>query len=560
MEHLKEINIFYLLLQLAIILSLTSYFGQMLKNKKQPTITADILIGIILGPSILGRFFPKVHDFIFPHNEIQLTMLDTVGWLGLLLLLLSTGLEINFSSVWSQKGKAFKISLSDIIIPIVFSFAFIYFLPSKYFGGDNKLILSFFISIIMTISALPVAIRALKDMGILKSDLGFLTISALTINDIIGWIIFTLILSIFSLGRLEVFGSVKILLLTLSFTAFALSYGKKIVNKILEKNVKKENESVSSLLTIVIVTGLVFGLITLKIGIHSLFGFFMAGIVAGESKFLSEKARNTIHDFIYSMFASVFFVNIGLKIDFFGNFDIFLVLFITIVGITGRYLGAYVGGYFSKLDKDSRKILAIAHTPGGEMHIVVSLLALEFGLLTQTMFISIVSGAIFSSVITGPWLATVIRNIKNSQKIKIFVYNIEEVHTKESFIKSLLEKSGNYNLESFEKIMKREEEFSTGLVNGFAVPHGRIENLKNPIIIFGKSKNGIEWDLRDGSLANNVFLILNNTENNKLQLDILKNIARIMKNKSDIEKFNQLKMDEDTKQYLEGIFNLEKIS
>lgn len=204
MEHLKEINIFYLLLQLAIILSLATYFGQLLKNRKQPTITADIIIGIILGPSIFGRFFPQFHSLVFPKNEIQITMLDTVGWLGLLLLLLSTGLEINFSSIWKQKANALKISVSDILIPIIFSFSFIYFLPNKFFeGSENKVILSFFISVIMTISALPVSIRALKDMGILKSDLGFLTISALTINDIIGWIIFTLILSIFSLGRVN---------------------------------------------------------------------------------------------------------------------------------------------------------------------------------------------------------------------------------------------------------------------------------------------------------------------------------------------------------------------
>lgn len=556
MEHLKEINIFYLLLQLAIILSLATYFGQLLKNRKQPTITADIIIGVILGPSIFGRFFPEFHSLVFPKNEIQVTMLDTVGWLGLLLLLLSTGLEINFSSIWKQKANALKISVSDIVIPIVFSFSFIYFLPNKFFeGSDNKVILSFFISVIMTISALPVSIRALKDMGILKSDLGFLTISALTINDIIGWIIFTLILSIFSLGRVNLGEAFSILMLTLAFTAFALSIGKRIINYLLEKNLKKDKESVSIPLTIVIVSGLFFGLITLKIGIHSLFGFFMAGIAAGESKFLSEKARNTIHDFIYSMFASVFFVNIGLKIDFFTNFNVFLVLFITIIGIGGRYLGAYVGGSFSKLDKDSKKILAIAHTPGGEMHIVVSLLALELGLLNQTMFVSIVAGAIFSSILTGPWLSYVIKNIKTTQKIKIYVFDSIESSNKYEFIKLLLNKSGNYQDENYKKIIQRESEFSTGLIKGFAVPHGRIDNIESPIIIFGRSPKGIDWDLRDGSLANNVFLILNNTEKNNIQLEILKKIALILKEQDKLSEFNKIEKSKDLEIYLNNIFN-----
>lgn len=555
MEHLSEINIFYLLLQLAIIISLTKYFGQLLKNKKQPTITADILIGILLGPSILGRFFPKLHLLIFPVDKIQITMLDTVGWLGLLLLLLSTGLEINFSSVWKQRKNALKISVLDIIIPILFSFVFIYFLPAKYFEANTgRFTLSFFISVIMTISALPVSIRALKDMGILKSDLGFLTISALTINDIIGWIIFTMILSIFSMGQVDFSSALKILVLTLTFTTFALTLGKKIVNKLLQKSIEKNQESDSSLLTIVIVCGIIFGLITLKIGIHSLFGFFIAGIVAGESESLSEKARNTIHDFIYSVFASIFFVTIGLKIDFFSSFDLFLVAFITIIGILGRYIAASVGGYFSNLDKDSRKILAISHTPGGEMHIVVSLLALELGLLTNTMFVSIVSGAIFSSILTGPWLAHVVKNMKSSSSIKIKYILELQSDNKLDAVKEMLEKSSFYEENRYSIIKEREEQFSTGLEKGFAVPHGRIDSLKNPVIIFAKSYRGINWDLRDGSPAKNIFLILNDTKDNQLQLQILKKIAKLISDDEQIEKFNKLN-NEDIQKFLEKIFN-----
>lgn len=84
--------------------------------------TAEIIVGLVFGPTILGRFFPTLHQFIFPIDPIQQGMLDTVAWLGVLFLLLETGLEIDFSSAWRQRGDALKIALSDIIIPMIIAF------------------------------------------------------------------------------------------------------------------------------------------------------------------------------------------------------------------------------------------------------------------------------------------------------------------------------------------------------------------------------------------------------------------------------------------------------
>lgn len=558
MIGIDETNIFYLLLQLSIIFILTNFINSFLKKINQPTITGDLLVGIVLGPTILGTFFPKIYNFIFPQNLVQVAMLDTLGWFGLFLVLLSTGIEVDFSSIWKQRKNALVISTLDIIVPIIFSMTFIYFLPSRYFEfSDNKFITSFFISVIMTISALPIAIRALREVGIMKSDLGFLIISALTINDIIGWIVFTLLLSLFSMKFFDWEIAVKITLYTGVFTFLALNIGKKVVNWLFSKVVNQDSDGVQGVLAVLISTGIVFGLITLEIGIHTLFGFFIAGIVAGDSPIFTKSARNTVHNFVYSIFASLFFVNIGLKINFFESFNLFLALFITFVGVTGRYLGAWIGSTLSKNIK-YRNIISIAHTPGGEMHIVVSLIALSFGLLNKELFVAIVFAAILSSIINGPWLAIASKHFNYLESFEVLVYpGIKlEAQYKEQAISKLLEflKLEYREANILENILDREDIVCSGLQNSIAIPKGDLEDESKTKIIYARLENAINWNSLDGRLTKNIFLILTSRKEQENQIKIIKKIANFSKKCDIINDLNTLTTEKDIQKYI-----LEKI-
>lgn len=559
MIGIDETNIFYLLLQLSIIFILTNFVNSFLKKINQPTITGDLLVGIILGPTILGSFFPKIYNFIFPQNLVQVAMLDTLGWFGLFLVLLSTGIEVDFSSIWKQKKNALVISTLDIIVPIIFSMAFIYFLPSRYFEfSDNKFITSFFISVIMTISALPIAIRALREVGIMKSDLGFLIISALTINDIIGWIIFTLLLSLFSMKFFDWEIAIKITLYTGVFTFLALNVGKKVVNWLFSKVVNQDSDGVQGVLAVLISTGVVFGLITLEIGIHTLFGFFIAGIVAGDSPIFTKSARNTVHNFVYSIFASLFFVNIGLKINFFESFNLFLALFITFVGIAGRYLGAWIGSTLSKNIK-YRNIISIAHTPGGEMHIVVSLIALSFGLLNKELFVAIVFAAILSSIINGPWLAVASKRFNYLESFEVLVYpGIKlEAQCKEQVISKLLDllKLEYREVNILENVLDREDIVCSGLQNSIAIPKGNMEDETKTKIIYARLENPINWNSLDGKLTKNIFLILTSREEEENQIKVVKKITNFSKKCDEIKGLDELSTEKNIEDYITKILS-----
>jgi Kef-type K+ transport system membrane component KefB len=130
-HYLDETNILLFLVQVALLLGLARGLGEVFRRWGQPSITAEILVGVLLGPTILGRFFPALHSLIFPNDSTQQNMLDTVAWLGILFFLLKTGLETSLVAAMRQKGPAAIISTSDLVLPMLIAFIPSLFLPAR---------------------------------------------------------------------------------------------------------------------------------------------------------------------------------------------------------------------------------------------------------------------------------------------------------------------------------------------------------------------------------------------------------------------------------------------
>ncbi|MFH2145189.1 MAG: cation:proton antiporter [Candidatus Omnitrophota bacterium] len=536
MHYLNEHNIFIFLIQIVVLLGLARGLGELFRRWKQPPLTAELLVGVLLGPTIMGRFMPFWHQAIFPNDLIQQNMLETVAWIGVLFLLLETGLEIDFASAWRQRGDALKIAVTDIVVPMVIAFIPCFLLPDHYLANtEQRLLFAVFMATVMTISAMPIAARALHDLKLSKTDLGFLIMSALSVNDIIGWLIFTLVLGIFTRGTLDVLNVFITAGSTIAFTALCLTVGRKLADKIITGIKIRKMPQPGIPLTFICVLGALCGAVTQKIGIHALFGFFIAGIMAGGSRALSENARQVISQMVYAIFVPLFFVNIGLKIDFLKSFDIFLILLISVIGIAGRFLGAWLGVNLTKLPKTNRLSIAVAHTPGGAMEIVVGLLALEYNLITEPIFVAIVFGAVISSVILGPWFNYSIKKRKEISVLEFFSSRgvIDRLKQKErnKAIEELCELAASQDdmpdAESiYQAVIFREEEMGTGIEEGIAVPHARLTDIKGPIVVFGRSTDGIDWNAPDGKLSHFIFLILTPEDDYDSQVQILGVIAK----------------------------------
>ena len=540
MTCLNENNIIIFLIEIFILLGLSKFFGEMLRRRGQPAIVAEILVGVILGPSILGRYMPEFHNLIFPNNDIQRSMLETVAWIGILFFLLDTGLELDFSSAWRQRSDALIIAVTGLIIPMLLAFIPCYFLPTQYIGPNDRLMFALFMAAVMTVSALPVTARILQNYNLYKTDLGFLIMSALTVNDILGWVAFTIILGFFTKADVNLMNAAMIVLATTGFTFICLSYGRLFTNKVISGIQKVKLPEPGSSLTFIVLLGLACGTMTAIIGINSLFGFFIAGIMAGEARALSEKTRQIISQMVYSIFVPLFFSTIGLNLDVLKNFDFMIASFVFAIGTAGRFAGAWIGVLFTKQPRSNILLISLSHVAGGEMQIVVSMIALHVGLITQTVFVSIIFGTLASSISLGPLIAYALKIRKQISFIEFFSREniISEINTndKDLALRELCSYgSTSTNLSQAEilhLVKKREDEMSTGIEEGLAVPHARIKSIDKPVIIFGRSESGIEWNSPDGKPAKLIFLILTPFTNEDSQVQILRNIVRGLRNET----------------------------
>jgi len=541
MQSLSEQNILIFLIQVFLLLGLARILGELFRIWRQPTITAEILTGVLLGPTIFGRFFPALHLKIFPTDIIQQDMLETVAWLGLLFFLLEAGLKMDFSSAWRHRGKALTIALTDIIVPMTLAFTCSYFLPAQYLVDPHqRIIFAAFMATAMTISAMPITVRALNDLNVAKTDIGFLIMSALSVNEIIGWMIFTLVLGIFIQTSIVLGEILIVFFLAIVFTIFCLTAGRRFANFVILKIRERNMPEPGSSLTFICLLGFLCGAIFQKIGMHALLGFFIAGVVAGEARALPERTRHIISQMVYAIFVPLFFARIGLGIDFFKHFNPFLVLFITIIGVCGKFFGAWLGVTFTSLPRVNRMSVAIAHIPGGSMEIVIGMLALKYNLISQPMFVAIVFGGVISSMILGPWLKHSLCGRKIIGVLEFFSHREIVAQLKatdrDNAIRELCAiASEQGNLPPADKlsmeVIRRENSMGTAIEEGIALPHARIPALIRPIVVFGRSESGIDWDSPDGTPAYFIFLILTPKEDDDIQVQILRIIARSMSHK-----------------------------
>lgn len=548
--YISEHNIYIFLLQLFILLGAARILGEIFNHYKQPPLTAEIIVGVIFGPTIFGRFLPNLFQHIFPVEPLQSAMFETVAWLGVFFLILEMGLELDFSLAWRQRGDALKIAITDIIVPMSLSFSLALILPQRYLvDPSQRLVFALFMATVMTISALPTTARALRDLNIHKTDLGFLILSAFSVNDIIGWLIFTFVIGLFTHANVELIRIIAILGSSLGFSVICLTLGRKFANWAIQRIHQARIAEPAASLSFICVLGAVCGSITQAIGMHALFGFFLAGIMAGGAVSLPEKTRQVISQMVYALFVPLFFVSIGLKMDFIKHFDLALVLFVSGVGILGKFTGAWLGVNFTQINKQNRLVVAVAHTAGGSMEIVVGSLALKYGLINPTVFEAIVFGALISSVLLGPALSFALNRRKKISVAEFFprgsvIANLKS-DLRDQAIRELSEKAADtYSHLTFEEIfdavMAREKVMGTAIEYGIAFPHARMKQIKKTAIFFGRSLAGIDWNSPDGNPTHFVFLILTPANDYEAQTQVLALIAKTMANANLRERLLQL--------------------
>lgn len=402
MGKLPHDAVVQLLLQISIMLLMGRLFAEVARRLKQPAVVGEIVAGIILGPTILGMLQPDWFQFFFPTGNISGVVLAGMVQISVVMLLFIAGLEVDLHIVWQQGRQSIFTSTLGLIIPFIFGFTLPYFFP-EFFGiadPNARLVFSLFMGTAMAISALPVIVRILMDINLFKSRMGMLVVASAMIDDVVGWMIFSVLLGMIGKGGGNM-SFLSTLLLTVGFAALMLTLGRGVLNRILPW-INKKLAWPGGILSLSLALCFMGAAFTEYIGIHAIFGAFIVGVSLGDSEHFSERAKEIVHQFINNIFAPLFFVSIGLRVNFVENFDFWLTLIIIAIAFAGKIIGSGLGTRLGGFGWRESLAAAFGMNARGAMEIILGLIALENGLINEKVFVSLVIMALVTSMSSGP--------------------------------------------------------------------------------------------------------------------------------------------------------------
>jgi Kef-type K+ transport system membrane component KefB/mannitol/fructose-specific phosphotransferase system IIA component (Ntr-type) len=538
MDHFEPHYIMVMLLSLAVLLAAAHVLGEIARRLRQPSILGELLAGVLLGPTVLGRLLPDLSSFLFPVTGPNAIALNAIATLAIVMFLLVAGIEVDLSTIWRQGKAGVKIGLSSIIVPFSFGFTAAWILPGA-LGRQpqaDPLLFMLFMAVAMSISALPVIAKTLMDMDLYRSDLGMVVISAAIFNDLVGWMIFAVILGLMGDPAGNDFGIAATIASAVVFAAVMLTAGRWLIHKALPF-VQAYTRWPSGELTFAIVLALLGAAFTEWIGIHAILGAFLVGAALGDSSHLRERTRVTIDHFVSFIFAPVFFASIGLKLDFIAFFDPPLVLTILAATCACKLAGGFLGARWSGMAPREAWSIGFAMISVGAMGIIIGLLALEAGIISRELFVALVIMAIATSMLSGPAVRLILRpakkwRLQNTLSSKLFFRSLHAV-TRRQVVHEITQaacKVAGLDVQAIESsVWAREEALSTGIGQGVALPHARIEGLREPVVAVGISRSGIDFDAPDGKPAHVIFLLLTPADNPGIQLVISSEISRLFR-------------------------------
>lgn len=426
------------LLQLSLLLLVARGLGELMRRINLPAVVGELLAGVLLGPSLFGWLFPALYGYIFPKSQTQSDLLSVVSWLGVLFLLIVTGLETDLNLILRKGKTALLISLGGIVVPFVTGFGLGWILPESFLASsDARLVFSLFIATAMSISAVPVIAKVLMDLNLIRRDIGQVTLAAGMTDDTIGWILLSVVSGLASSGKFDFGTVIHAVGGAVIFLAVAFTIGRTVVDQVL-RWVDDYIGGATASLSIVLILSLSGAALTHRLGIEAALGAFVLGILAGESRRFSREAGHTLEVVTAGFLAPIFFAAAGLKVDLLKLLEpqtLIFGLIVLAVACIGKFTGAYIGSRIGGLSHWEGLAMGSGMNARGAMEIIVATIGLSLGVLNQQMYSIVVMVAIVTSLMAPPLLRWTLSKVAMSQE-EAERLKQEEVASR-SFIKNI---------------------------------------------------------------------------------------------------------------------------
>lgn len=390
-------------LQIIVIIACARLFGFLFKKIGQPAVIGEIVAGIILGPSVIGAYFPEINHFLFP--VASLATLSFLSQIGLILFMFIIGMELDLKAISKQAYGAIIISHTSIITSYTLGVGFAYYIYRDY-APANTTFLSFalFIGISMSITAFPVLARILQEKGLSRSRLGALALTCAAIDDLTAWCILAAVIALVKSGS-----SISVLY-TIALAIVYVLIMLKLVRPFLERlsivydSKEKRRTPIIALFFILLI---ISSYITSIIGIHALFGAFVAGVIMPSNFSFRKIVIDKIEDVSIILLLPLFFVITGLRtqIGLINQGHLWITFgWILLVAVTGKFGGGTLAARITGQSwKDSLSIGVLMNTRG-LMQLIFLNIGYDLGILSPQIFAMMVLMALVTTGMSGPAL------------------------------------------------------------------------------------------------------------------------------------------------------------
>lgn len=405
-----------LLLQIVVILLAVRIFGWICQKIGQPTVVGEIFAGIVLGPSLLGLYFPQISEFIFP--ESSLTNIEFLSQIGLVLFMFIVGMELNLKTIKSKANDALIISHVSIAVAFALGVLSAYFLFGKY-TYNNTVFLPFalFMGIAMSIAAFPVMARIIHEREMNKTSLGAMIITCAAIDDITAWCLLAAVIAIVKAGAVA--SAIYTILLALLYVLIMFKVVRPFLKRVSELQTSNRIISQSAI-------GIFFLILFLSayatevIGIHALFGAFLAGVIMPTNVNFRNLLTEKIEDVALVLLLPLFFVFTGLRtqIGLLNEPGMWMICGgLVLLAIVGKlFSSAFAARFIGYKWKDSLIIGSLMNTRG-LIQLVVLNIGLDLGILTAEVFVMMVVVALITTFMTSPMLSLIEKVFKKKQDV-----------------------------------------------------------------------------------------------------------------------------------------------
>jgi Kef-type K+ transport system membrane component KefB len=393
---------------LVIVIAVARFFGLIFRKFGQPSVMGEVLGGIVLGPSVVGFFFPQFTTSVF-HPE-AMVFLRHVAEIGITLYLFVMGLEIDLPRLRQSARSAVLISQFSIVLPFVLGLVLAHYLYEIYAPtGIKELEFSLFIGVSLSITAFPVLARILADSPLHKTRLGDLALTCAAIDDITAWCLVAVVTGVMksSMG-----GAGMTIALTVIYIVAMVLVVRPWIEKILPRLEKTSERLPQALLAFAVLGALGSATLTELIGIHAFFGAFLFGAIIPHDSLIARDTSARLNDFVAILFLPAFFALTGVKTQIgliSSAQDWIFCAAIIALAIFGKFGGAFIASLVSGNSRKDSTILGLLMNTRGLVELIVLNIGLSIGILTPTLFTMLVIMALVTTFMTGPLLRLVSR-------------------------------------------------------------------------------------------------------------------------------------------------------